>query len=379
MNELAKPEGQQSIMDLLNGPNTRKRFAQSVPAHMSPERMIRVCALSVNKNPKLMECTPMSLLGAMLSCAALGIEPDTPLGHCHLIPFEKKRKEGNRWVTDRVEVNLVIGYRGYIDLARRSGNLKSLHADVVYSNDTFEFEYGSNRHLKHVPAPGDRGEKIWAYCHAALDNDEEAFEVIPWNDILKTRDGTEAYRAALRQKDRGHTSGYEKSPWVAHENMMARKTAIRLLTKTLPMSIEYANAATLDQMSEVGRVDFEGIAADTGFDVVEGIAEHITEEEAAPDAVDEVAAEEKKAEPKAASKKKAPAKKKAAEKKAVEPAPDVGEEPPIVDENGQTAEDVAAEEATEEEEETESEDSSDEAAHEKEMADMDAEIDSLFE
>jgi recombination protein RecT len=380
MNELTTPSGQQTIMDLLNGKNARKRFTQILPKHMSPERMIRLCALSVNKTPQLMECTPMSLLGAFLSCAAFGFEPDTPLAHCHLIPFAKKRKEGNRWVTDKVEVNLVIGYRGYIDLARRSGTLSSLHADVVYENDTFEFQYGSNSGLKHVPAPKDRGEKIWAYCHASLTGGEEAFEVVPWETIMKTRDATEAYRSALRAKNNGKDYIYEKSPWVAHEDMMARKTAIRLLTKTLPMSIEYSNAAQLDQMSEVGRVDFEGIATDSGFDVVDGVAEHIVDEEEAPDQVDEVADAEPKEEKKKPAAKKKAAPKKKADKKAT-PAPDPDEVPPEGEPEEEPAGEATPEDATTfgstdldpEPEPTP------EPSHEEEAGDMDAEIDALFD
>jgi recombination protein RecT len=257
------PEARQErkdIQSMLQSPKMIERFKAIVPQHLNPQRMLRVMALAIHKVPKLAECDPVTLLGAMMVCASLGIEPNTPLGHAYLIPFEKKKKQGNQWVTERVDVNLIIGYRGYVDLARRSGGMVSIHADVVYEGDEFSFEYGSNMHLRHVPRGGRTGRKpIWAYAHAKL-TDGEAFEVLPYDQVLEIRDGSQAYQQAVRAKEQNRLSQFESSPWVAFEHEMSAKTMVRRLSKWLPLSIEFANAAALDAMSEANKVDFSAFS-----------------------------------------------------------------------------------------------------------------------
>lgn len=264
---LAQPRAKRkTILDMLQEPEQKARFNAVLPRHLSVERMLRVFALAVYKTPKLADCDLTSLLGAMMICASLGLEPNTPLGDCYLIPFKRRVKDdtSGQW-SDRFEVQLIIGYRGYINLARRSGGLVSIHADVVYEGDEFTFEYGSNMHLKHVPAGERTGRKpLYAYAHAKL-SDGEAFEVLPYAQVLKIRNASQGYAQAVRAKedqgDRGQRS-YEASPWVAYEHEMASKTLIRRVSKMLPLSIEFANAARLDELNEAGAVDYRAFAGD---------------------------------------------------------------------------------------------------------------------
>ncbi|SMF47426.1 recombination protein RecT [Azospirillum oryzae] len=302
---LVHPTGQEPsrIQDLLQSPKTVQRFQQLVPRHLNPERMLRVMAQAVYKTPKLAECEPMTLLGSMMACASFGLEPNTPLGHAYLIPFEKRRKQGNQWVTERVDVNLIIGYRGFIDLARRSGNLVSIHADVVYGAygdmpaDEFSFEYGSNMHLRHVPIGDNQGRPpLWAYAHASL-KDGQAFEALPYARVLRIRDNSQGYQAALSAKQEAERNpsqsgwkmrSFDSSPWVAHEHEMAAKTMIRRLSKALPMSIEFANAVQLDAMSDTGGVNYAaftdegGRPIDVRIDDVSAAIDHRPEEAMEP-------------------------------------------------------------------------------------------------
>lgn len=248
-----------TIGEALKHPDMVERFKLATPKHLSPERMLRVCAMAIQKTPKLAECDLMTLLGAMLSLASLGLEPNTPLGHAHLIPYEKREKVDGKWKVVGVEVQPIIGYRGYIDLARRTGNLVAIHADVIYEGDEFSFSYGTDMHLRHRPSLTRKQQKpLWAYFYCKL-ADGEAFEVLPYSEILAIRNAAEGYKSALRNKER-YPPSWEKNPWVAFEHEMAAKTMIRRISKRLPMSIEMANAAALDAMSETGRVDFRSIA-----------------------------------------------------------------------------------------------------------------------
>lgn len=248
-----------NLREALAHPELMDRIKASIPRHLSPERMLRVFVLAVQKAPKLAECDLWTVLGAMLSLASLGLEPNTPLGHAYLIPFEKRKKVGGDWVTDKVECNVVIGYRGYLDLMRRSGDMKAIHADVVYEGDEFSFEYGSNMHLKHIPQGTREGRKpMWAYAHVTL-SDGQAFEVLPYVEIERIRDNSEGYKSAKRAQNNGRDSAYLKNPWVAFPHEMAAKTMIRRMSKVVPMSIEFANAAALDAMSEAGAANLASI------------------------------------------------------------------------------------------------------------------------
>lgn len=282
-----------TIEDALKNKGMVARFQQAVPRHLSSERMLRVCAMAVYKTPMLRKCEVMSLLGAMLSLASLGLEPNTPLGHAYLIPFKSRRKCGpgrNDW-EDYYQVQVIIGYRGYIELARRSGMLTAIHADVVYEGDEFSFEYGSNMHLRHVPKGG-RDKPLWAYAHASL-SDGQAFEVLPYDLVLKIRNASQGYISALNAKaDAGGkpSKAYDANPWVAFEHEMASKTMVRRLSKMLPMSIEFARAVELDGMAEANDIQYSTIIDQP--DAVEDFSSARVE----PDVVDAKGAESVKAE-----------------------------------------------------------------------------------
>lgn len=219
----AKPLRQvTSVRELLVNDQAKQQLAAVAAHHMRPEQMLRLMANAIRTTPQLGECDPLSLLGGMMTCASLGLTPNTPLQHAYLLPFKNSRK-------NITEVQLVIGYRGMIDLARRSGHIVSIHGDVVYEGDEFSFEYGSEQHLKHRPK-GKRTNPIYAYCHAKL-TDGEAFVVWPYEQVLAIRDASQGYKTAIKY-------GKKDTPWIAHEHEMAAKTMVRALFKYLPISIE---------------------------------------------------------------------------------------------------------------------------------------------
>jgi phage RecT family recombinase len=112
------------------------------------------------------------------------------------------------------ECQLIIGYRGMIDLARRSGQIVSLSARTVHEKDHFTYRYGLDETVEHVPANGERGQLTYVYAVAKLKDGGVQFEVMSRNEIDKVR-------AQSKAKDSG--------PWVTHFEEMAKKTAIRRL------------------------------------------------------------------------------------------------------------------------------------------------------
>ncbi|HDR8989778.1 TPA: recombinase RecT [Burkholderia vietnamiensis] len=219
-------------------------LAAVLPRHVSPDRMLKIALGALRATPKLMECTVESLMGAVVQCSQLGLEPNTPLGHAYLIPFEKKKKVGNQWVTDKVETQIVIGYKGLIDLARRSGQVVSIAAHAVHEHDHFDYAFGLDEKLEHKPAMSARGRVIAFYAVAKLVGGGHAFEVMSAEQVNDIRDASQNYKFA-RDK--------EKTVWGQHYEEMGRKTVLRRLFKYLPVSIELASAAAIDDVGASGR------------------------------------------------------------------------------------------------------------------------------
>ena len=142
---------------------------KALPSVLTPERFTRMVLSALSTNPKLGDCSPRSFLAAMMAAAQLGMEPNTPLGQAYLLPYNNK---GN------MEVQFQLGYKGLIDLAYRSGEVEIVQAHVVYENDTFEYQYGLDPKLVHVPADTDRGDPVKVYAMFRTKSGGSGFEVM---------------------------------------------------------------------------------------------------------------------------------------------------------------------------------------------------------
>lgn len=223
-----------SVKQLLLNDQARGQLAAVAAKHMNPERMMRVVANAIRTTPKLSNCDPMSFLGALMQCAALGLEPNTVLGHAYMIPFDNKKK-------GITEVQVVIGYKGLIDLARRSGHITSIAAGIHYSDDElWDYEEGTESRLRHRAGPME-GKKQHAYAIAKFKDGGHAYVVLPWAHVMKIRDGSQGWKTAVRY------DATKTTPWGAHEDAMAKKTAIRALSNYLPLSVEFLEAITVDE------------------------------------------------------------------------------------------------------------------------------------
>ena len=223
-----------TVKSLLN--DNLKQIAMALPKHMSAERMLRIVTTELNRNPKLGECDPLSFCGAVIKSSQLGLEPGV---HSHLVPYKK-------------EVQLIPDYRGLMDLARRSGQIGSIQANVIRENDLFEFEYGLNQNLRHIPARDNRGQVIGAYAIAT------SRDVMPWRQFeVMWKTDIDAIRARSKASN---------GPWNSDYEAMAKKTVVRQLCKYLPTSVELQSAVIIDEVNERGEsqqngqyIDFEDI------------------------------------------------------------------------------------------------------------------------
>lgn len=203
------------------------QIAEAMPKHMNIERLSRIALTTIRTNPKLLECSIPSLMAAVMQSAQLGLEPGL-IGHCYIIPYGK-------------EATFIIGYKGMIDLARRSGNIQSISAHEVYENDFIELTYGLEENLKHVPwflrkdsKPVESGKIIGAYMVAKFNDGGHFIHYMPISEI-------EAHRKRSKASNNG--------PWVTDYTEMCKKTVVRAGWKWLPISVEIASAVTQDETS----------------------------------------------------------------------------------------------------------------------------------
>ncbi len=249
-----------SIKDLIK--SYEGQFAKALPSVMTPERFARIATTAVTQNPDLAKCTPSSFMGALLQACQLGLEPNTPLGQAYLIPYNNGRN-GTK------ECQFQIGYKGLIELAHRSGELKSIEAHVVYDKDLFEFEYGLEPKLKHIPTQNeDKGNIAWVYAVYHLVNGGYGFEVMSKADI---------------NAHRNKFSKAKNSPaWTNSWEEMAKKTVVKKALKYAPLKSDFQRAITSDEatVNMVQEDDGEVNLVQADYTVEENVTEDTPQAEA---------------------------------------------------------------------------------------------------
>nr|DAM13516.1 MAG TPA: RecT protein [Caudoviricetes sp.] len=220
----AEPKKKKTVFDVINQmtPEIERALPDFLRKNGGAERFTRIALTQLRTNPALLKCDPKSFIAALMQSSQLGLEPGM-LGQSYLIPYGK-------------EVQFQIGYKGLIELARRSGQILSITAHAVHENDEFEFQYGLNENLSHKPnIRGDRGEVYCYYAYATLKDGGHAFTVMSKADVNRIRD---KYSKAANSK---------YSPWNTEYDAMAKKTVIKQLMKYLPVSVELLRGLSQDE------------------------------------------------------------------------------------------------------------------------------------
>ena len=200
-------------------------MSKALPMHLknNAERYARVAMTLIRENPKLASCDGASLLGALMTGTALGLDPSPQLGQYHIVPYKNKAQ-------------FILGYKGIIDLAFRSDRLATIFATEVYESDEFEYTLGLEQKLVHKPsglaAPG---VITHYYAVAKFTNGGYVFCVM-------TREQIEAYGKKFSPSYK-----YDDSPWQTSPVAMGKKTVIRQLGKYMPLSPEVARAFSQDE------------------------------------------------------------------------------------------------------------------------------------
>lgn len=187
---------------------------------ITPDRFARLMTSALSSTPALASCTPQSFLGAMMTAASLGLEPNTPLGQAYLIPYKNN-------------ATFQLGYKGLLALCYRSGQINSIYAETVHKNDKFEYELGLDSKLIHKPKmDGDRGESIAYYA------------------VYKTKDGGYGFAVMSKADCEAHRKKFSKagnSPWDTNFDEMAKKTVLKKALKYAPVSSDLMRQVANDE------------------------------------------------------------------------------------------------------------------------------------
>lgn len=210
-----------TFRDLITQPAYRDQLASALPNGLTADRMVRVVLTAINRTPKLLQCTKESMWQSVLDCASLGLFPDA-LGRAYLVPFKDK-------------CQLIIGYKGLIDLAYRSERIASIQVVVVREGDEFIREPLGMPPIKHkiIEAPGDPFRKATHFYSVIYLKDCAN----PSIDVMSLREVKEI-QARSKAKDDG--------PWITDFEEMGKKTVLRRHMKVMPMSAELSQAMEKD-------------------------------------------------------------------------------------------------------------------------------------
>lgn len=217
----------------------KAQFESALPRHMRIDHFMRCALTYLKKNPGVCKCTPLSIAKSLMDAAQLGLAPDGLLGSAYLVPFKNKVKGngGQEYWEDQCQ--LIPGYRGLIDLARRSGEILDIQARPVLNDDDFSLDWGKPQPLSHKPNldanPAEmQGKNVrGVYAIAFYKDGSQHMEYMSKAEI-----------EGIKARSKAASKGF--SPWQTDWVEMARKTVVKRLAKYLPLSPELARAIELD-------------------------------------------------------------------------------------------------------------------------------------
>jgi len=235
----------------------KAQVAQALPKDVSAERVIQMTTTLISQNPQIAQCSAQSIVGAMMQASMLGFKPVSALGQCYFVPYGG-------------HVQFQIGYKGWIDLARRSGQIKNLYAYCVREGDEFSYKLGLQPELNHTPKVGPDAMMTHVYAVAHYKDGGYDFIVLTRAEVESLRMRNAMQKAA------------PAGPWKSDYEAMAKAKAIKQLAKFMPLSDEMQQASVSDDgiidvtkaaTSDHSGVNLDAIEYETDFAESEDVTE----------------------------------------------------------------------------------------------------------
>lgn len=233
-----RPEAIDTLRSLMT--KLKPQLSMALPKHLPADKLIRIAITACQKNPTLLECVPVSILGSIMQCAQLGLVPDGVMGEAYLVPYFNTRK-------NRYEAQFQIGYKGIRKLINNTGDIDTFLPQVVYEGDIFEYNLADAKVKRHERTEQTAyGKPTHFYTVVRWKSGAQETWVMPKAEVDHIRDSfSQAYKRAVKNKQ-------EDTPWVAHYEAMGMKTVMRRHGKYLPLSAEVQHALALDEAADAG-------------------------------------------------------------------------------------------------------------------------------
>ena len=183
----------------------------------------------IAKNSQLQRCSTMSLVQAALDAVSLGVRPGGTMGLAYLVPYGQ-------------QAQFMLGYKGLMELAIRTGAVKNVSASLYYQKEyddgLIEIDEGSSPRISHKRILGpERGDVAGAYCVATMPSGPDKITVMHIDQL-------EAVRSKLKSGN---------SPvWRNHTDQMYLKTVIRRAAKQWSISPDFAKVIEYENAQEDG-------------------------------------------------------------------------------------------------------------------------------
>lgn len=231
----------QSVNDLktvLAG-NYQKQIENYFGNQKQALRFLSGVVADVQRTPKLLECTPTSVINSYMTMAQLGLMPSGVSGEAYVLPYANRKKVGNQWQSV-MEAQFQLGYQGLVTLFYRAG-ARRIVAEIVYENDSFKYINGEVQHEPDVFAE-DRGAVKGAYVIVELASGGTVSKVMKKSEILEIGERfSKSYKSDF-------------TPWKEENDpqlWMYKKTVLKQCAKLVPKNDALFQAIAEDNKDSV--------------------------------------------------------------------------------------------------------------------------------
>jgi recombination protein RecT len=227
---MSNVQSAKGISSVFKQSNVVSRFSQILGDEQKSAAFISNVLNAVQLNDKLQSSTPESVMFAAANAASLGLQVDPNLGWAYLVPYNEKQKDGSYIQKCQFQ----MGYKGFIQLAIRSGEYLTINTCKVYESDS-----DSDVHSR---------------LTSMIDLNRPLSKVVGYAAYFKLVNGFEKSLFMTNQELKEHGAKYSKTfnsqygRWKKDFEAMATKTVLkRLLEKYGPKSIQMQKAQKIDQ------------------------------------------------------------------------------------------------------------------------------------
>lgn len=270
-NSLTKTTAKKSTFSTFMTSDAVKNKINQMIAGKDGAKFITSIISLVSNNPTIAECEHSTILASALLGESLKLSPSPQLGHYYIVPFKDNDKSGN---LKRIVATFQLGYKGYIQLAMRSGNYKDLDVIEIRDGEYLGKDKFTGKPKIEFIEDDDERENLPIVGYYAYFELLNGFKKSLYWSKTKMEAHAEKYSQGYRYDLK---KGYSYSYWSKDFDGMAFKTMLRqLISKWGIMSVEFQTAMSNDMamIDENGQPQY----VDNQEDVIEAEVSTVREE-----------------------------------------------------------------------------------------------------